>query len=47
MFRLKIKFGSKWKLGKVEYSTYEEAENRANELKSLRKGVQIKITDKY
>ena len=45
MFRVKVKFGKVWKLGKVEYASYDEADHRVKELKSLRKGVQAKVVD--
>ena len=47
MYRLKIKFGRSWKLGLVEYGTIQEANERINELKSLRKSVQVKVVDSF
>ena len=45
MFRLKVKFGKVWKIGRVEYTTYDEAVIRMKELKAMKKSTQIKIVD--
>lgn len=47
MFVLRIKFGKVWKIGIVTYNSYEEALERANELKSMKKGLRINIVDEF
>lgn len=44
MFRLRVKCGKRWVLGRVAYATHEEAEARAQQMTTVGHKVKIEKT---